>query len=211
MAYDRDAGQAALPSGALTGSSSRSWLIGVILLAAILLAVAVTEYALGRTPICKCGRIKFWHGVVMSSENSQHLTGWYTFSHIVHGLLFYFAIWAIAKWRRWAISFVPALIAATFVEAAWEVFENTDFVINRYREVTISLDYYGDSIVNSVADIVAMIAGFVIARLAPVVVSIVLAVGLELFAGAMIRDNLVLNIIMLIHPLEFIKSWQNGG
>ena len=211
MVSERDAGSAAHTSGALIGSSSRIRIIGAILLAAILIATAAIEFALGRTPICKCGTIKFWHGVVMSSENSQHLTDWYTFSHIVHGLLFYFAIWALAKWRRWAIGFVPALVAATCVEAAWEVFENTDFVINRYREVTISLDYYGDSIVNSIADIVAMIAGFFLARVAPVIVSILLALGLELFAAAMIRDNLVLNIIMLIHPLEFIKSWQNGG
>ncbi|MCC2096759.1 MAG: DUF2585 family protein [Hyphomicrobiales bacterium] len=211
MASEQTAAWSAPSSGAIMRSHGRMWLIGGALLLLMLAMTAGVEYALGRTPICKCGTIKFWHGVVVSSENSQHLTDWYTFSHIVHGLLFYFAAWAIAKWRRRAIGVVPALVAATFVEAAWEIFENTDFVINRYREVTISLDYYGDSIINSVCDIIAMMAGFAVARTAPVIVSILLAVGLELFAAVMIRDNLVLNIIMLIHPLEFIKVWQNGG
>lgn len=198
-------------SGAVAESPGRLWALGMVLVVLLVAAAAAIEYALGRTPICKCGTIKFWHGVVMSSENSQHLTDWYTFSHIVHGLLFYFIAWAVAKWRRWSIGFIPVLVAATLVEASWEVFENTDFVVNRYREVTISLDYYGDSIVNSVSDIAAMIVGLFLARFAPVLASILLAVALEVFAGAMIRDNLALNIIMLIYPLEFIKGWQNGG
>ncbi|MGE3246541.1 MAG: DUF2585 family protein [Beijerinckiaceae bacterium] len=200
-----------MTSGAIVQPHARQWAAGLLVIAIIVAATALIEYGMGRMPICKCGTVKFWHGVVQSPENSQHLSDWYTFSHIVHGLLFYFAAWALAKWRGWRIGFVAALAAAVFVEAAWEIFENTDFVINRYREATISLDYYGDSIVNSVSDILAMMAGFAVARLSPVAVSILLAFGLEIFAAAMIRDNLVLNIIMLVYPLEFVKAWQNGG
>jgi hypothetical protein len=96
------------------------------------------------------------------------------------------------------------------LEASWEVFENTPFVIERYRAATISLDYYGDSIVNSMTDIVSMMAGFWIARKSPVWASVALVVVLELAVGAIIRDNLTLNILMLIHPFEAVKRWQLG-
>lgn len=185
--------------------------MGLAAIAIILIAAAIALYVMGRVPICKCGYVKFWHGVVQSSENSQHLLDWYTLSHIVHGFLFYFAAWAIAKWQRWRLSFVWALVAAVSIETAWEIFENTEFVINRYREATISLDYFGDSIVNSLTDIIAMIAGFLLGRIVPVGVSILAVFGLEIFAAYIIRDNLLLNIVMLVYPLEFIKAWQGGG
>jgi hypothetical protein len=161
---------------------------------------------MGRIPICKCGYVKAWHGIVASSENSQHISDWYTFSHLIHGFAFYAILWLVA--RQWPLGLRLA-VAAT-VEASWEIFENTDLIINRYREATISLDYYGDSIINSVSDILAMVVGFAAASRLPVRAVIALTVSFELFVLWSIRDNLTLNIIMLIYPLESIRLWQGG-
>jgi hypothetical protein len=174
--------------------------------AALITACALILLVMGREPICKCGYVKFWHGAVMSSENSQHIADWYTPSHLIHGFIFYGILWLIGQ--RWPLGL--RLCLAVLVEGAWEVFENTDFIISRYRETTISLDYYGDSVINSIFDIVVMVAGFLIAAKVPVWVTVALAIFFELFTGFMIRDNLALNIIMLIWPLEAIKEWQSG-
>jgi hypothetical protein len=179
-----------------------------LLLAIGLIATqAFVEHAIGRVTICTCGYVKLWEGDVNSSGNSQHLTDWYSFSHLIHGFGFYLLFWLVG--RRWPIGM--RFLAALTLEVSWEMIENTSFVIERYRAGTISLDYYGDSILNSVSDTLTATVGFWLAYWLPLTATVPLALAMELGVGYAIRDNLTLNIVMLIHPISWIKAWQFAG
>jgi len=187
-------------------ASQDSILIALLVTFLFVALQAGSLYWLGRSPICTCGYIKLWEPNAFGSGNSQHLSDWYTPSHIVHGFIFYFFAWAI--FRKASIAWRFAF--AVFIEAAWEVVENTSWIIEYYRGNTVSLNYYGDSIVNSVMDTVWMALGFLVAWRAPVFVTVLLALALEAIAAYVIRDNLTLNVLMFIYPFESIKAWQTA-
>jgi len=190
----------------MTDTRTQPRLAPILITLGIILVTAAYLLWIGREPICKCGYVKLWHGQVVSSENSQHISDWYTPSHLIHGFLFFGALWLVAR----RLSFGWRLVIATLVEATWEIVENSDTVIERYRSVTISLDYYGDSVLNVVADIAAMILGFWLASKLPVWATVALILLFETVTIWIIRDGLALNVLMLLYPLDWVAEWQAG-
>ncbi|MEK7187304.1 MAG: DUF2585 family protein [Patescibacteria group bacterium] len=180
----------------------------IVVAVCIILLVAGILFAMGRTPWYKYGGPGLWSGDTTSDQNSQQLFDPYTFTHIIHGIGFYFLLWFFFREK---LSPGARFLIALGIEGSWEIVENTDFVINRYREATISLDYYGDSILNTIGDMLACVVGYFLAARFSIWATISCVLILELALLFWIRDNLILNIIMLIYPFPGIKVWQGGG
>lgn len=180
----------------------------VVLAGAVVVLTAMTLLLMGREPWSKNGYLLLFAPDVLSSDTSQQISDWYTPSHIIHGIAFY-ALFRLGSRGRWSAG--ACLVAAVALEAAWEIFENTPFTIDRYRAATISLNYYGDTVLNSVCDILACVLGFFVAARAPVWISVTIVLLLEVFVLLMIRDNLTLNIVMFLYPFDAILKWQQGG
>jgi hypothetical protein len=181
------------------------WVIGIFV--AVLVLTAGVELWMGRSLLGPDGKFGWWDGNIWSSENSQRLADPYSFSHIVHGMLFYAVLWLVAR----KLPVRHRLLIALALEAGWEMLENSPFIINRYREATISLGYVGDSVLNSLSDVLMMAIGFAFASRAPWRISLAAVVVMEIGCALWVRDNLTLNIIMLIHPVDAIKHWQMAG
>lgn len=162
---------------------------------------------MGRIWWCECGEPDLWSWHIWSRHNSQHVIDPYTFTHVMHGILFY-GLFRLLLGSR--LAGLRAILAIG-VEAAWEIAENTSWLIDRYRESTISLDYYGDSVINSLADILACLGGYALAATIPVWLSVAGVAVTEVVLLIWIRDSLLLNVVMLIRPIEAIKTWQMGG
>jgi hypothetical protein len=187
----------------VAGISRQGWLV----VAALLAALTAILFAMGRPPICPCGTVSLWHGVVESDQNSQQISDWYSFSHAIHGFIFY----GLSRWLLPSRPLWVALAIAIGIEGAWEILENSPIIIDRYREVTMAFGYSGDSILNSVSDAVFMILGFLAASRMRWWATVLLAIAFELFTLWTIRDNLTLNVLMLVAPVEAIKQWQSGS
>ena len=183
-------------------SRSKCLIIALLMIA----ATAAILLAMGRIPICDCGYVLLWTPAGDVAGSSQHVADWYTPSHIIHGFLFYLFLWLILP----RASVCERALGAIFIEAAWEIVENSPWIIDRYREATIAIGYTGDSVLNSVFDIFWMLAGFFFAWRMPVWVTVLVGIVFELLALWVIRDNLTLNVLMLLYPVEAIKVWQSG-
>lgn len=181
-------------------TNSRTYLLAFVLF----VLQGVILFLLGQPLICDCGTVKLWHGTVLSGENSQQLSDWYTLSHIIHGFLFYLLLWFLFPRMSLAMRFALAV----GLEAAWEILENTPMVIEMYRQQALAQGYVGDSIVNSLSDTVAMAVGFLAARKFPLWASIAAVFLLEGIALIGIHDGLILNILGFIYTPEFIQEWQ---
>lgn len=183
---------------------SRHWLLLALALVGLLVGI---EWMLGRPPLGPDGRFALWEGDIWSSGCSQRVADAYSFSHIIHGMAFYGLLWLVA--RRWPVA--VRFVLAVALEVGWELLENSPLIINRYREATMALGYAGDSILNSASDVLMMSLGFLLAWRLPLWATITAILVMEIGCALWIRDNLTLNIIMLIHPIEGIKAWQTSG
>ena len=192
---------------------------GALLVAAIVAAGALALWAMGQPLICRCGSVALWSGDIWSSQNSQQAADPYSFTHVTHGILLFWGLYALRdRLPLRALAGLPGLsslsgrlVVATAIEVGWEVVENTPFIINRYREATISLDYLGDSVLNSTGDVLCCLVGFALAARLPGRAAVALVVAIEVALALTIRDSLLLNIIMLVIPLAAIREWQVAG
>jgi hypothetical protein len=173
----------------------------------VLLLTAGAELMSGRSPLGPDSRFGIWEGDIWSSENSQRVADAYSFSHFIHGILFYGFLWSVLR----RVPVRHRFLIAVVLEACWELLENSPFIINRYREATISLGYVGDSVLNSVSDIVTASLGFLFAWKVRMRTSLIAIVVLEAGCLLWVRDNLTLNVVMLVHPIPAIKQWQSEG
>jgi hypothetical protein len=187
-------------------SDNSGFRTGLIAFLIVILVQIIAERLMGRIWICSCGAVKLWEGGVNTSGNSQHLSDWYTPSHIIHGFLFYCFAWL--AFRKRSVGF--RLGIATMIEAGWEILENSPIIIDRYRTATMALNYYGDSILNSAMDTAWMALGFLVAWRLPVWMTVLIALFFELLTAYVIRDNLTLNVIMLVWPVQAILDWQSA-
>jgi hypothetical protein len=186
----------------------RGALFWTLAASAVAAACGLALLAMGRDAICPCGTVELWHGAANDSGTSQHISDWYAPSHVIHGFLFYGAAHLIGRLRGAPLGFGLALTLAVAVEGGWEIVENSPWIIERYRETTASDLYAGDSVLNSMADIGFMVAGFFMARAAPVWLTVAAAIAMELAALYVIRDNLTLNVLMIVWPIDAIREWQ---
>jgi hypothetical protein len=184
-------------------NSERRNLVPIVAIAASLVLLAVSLWFEGRLAFCECG-FRFWSGDTCSATNSQQLFDPYSFTHILHGFFLFWIVsllWSRARraWQLWL---------ALTLEVAWEIFENTQFVIDRYRAETAALGYTGDTIVNSFGDVTCALVGFLIARQLGATRAVIVFLVLEIILVLWIHDSLLLQLLMLIHPIETIKLWQ---
>jgi len=195
------------PARQIASDALRRYKWVIVAAIAVFIITAGAELWMGRLPLGPDGRFGLWEGDIWSSEQSQRFADPYTFSHTIHGMLFYAFLWLVARKLPVRYRFIEALM----LEAAWEILENSPIIINRYREVTISLGYVGDSVFNSLSDIVFAGLGFLFAWRARLWVTVLVIIAMEVGTALWVRDNLALNIIMLVHPVDAIKAWQTAG
>lgn len=179
----------------------------ILSMVVIFALVGIIEWLSGRTLLGPDGKFGWWDNNTWGDENSQRVADAYSFSHIIHGILFYAFLWLVARKLPVKYRFLGALI----IEAGWELLENSPLVINRYREATIALGYVGDSVLNSVSDVAMAAIGFCVARFYKIWISIVIIIVFEVGCLFWIRDNLTLNVLMLVYPVESVKIWQSEG
>lgn len=184
-----------------------AWRTPILFIGVLLVVHAGVLVWFGQPLVSETGKLMLWVGDQWSIEMSQQFFDWYTFSHIIHGFLFYLLSWLLFPrvphaWR---------LVMAVGVEAAWEITENTPWLINLYRQQALSVGYVGDSILNSLLDNASMALGFVLAWKLPVRVTVLLAIAMEVWVGVTIRDNLVLNVLNFIYQFDAVNAWQSAG